>query len=95
LSSPTQIIPIFVGNEARTKGVAAHLKRAGIFTFSYMYPAVPVGQAIIRVNVMASHTREHLDRLLIALEEIGKRAGLIGDDSFIRDESDEVTLSRQ
>ena len=95
LSSPSQIIPIFVGNEARTKEVAAHLKRAGIFTFSYMYPAVPIGQAIIRVNIMASHTREHLDRLLIALEEIGKRAGLIGDDSFIKDESDEVTLSRQ
>ncbi len=78
LGSPTQIIPILVGNEAKTKEVAAHLKRAGIFTFSYMYPAVPVGQAIIRLNIMASHTREHLDRLLDALEEIGRQEGLIG-----------------
>ncbi|MFP5264562.1 MAG: aminotransferase class I/II-fold pyridoxal phosphate-dependent enzyme [Blastocatellia bacterium] len=90
LSSPSQIIPILVGNEARTKEVAAYLKRAGIFTFSYMYPAVPIGQAIIRINVMASHTREHLDRLLTALEEIGRREGLIADDSFIRNEVDEL-----
>jgi 7-keto-8-aminopelargonate synthetase-like enzyme len=93
LSSPTQIIPILVGNEARTKEVAAHLKRAGIFTFSYMHPAVPIGQAIIRVNIMASHTREHLDRLLEALEEIGIREGLIGDESFIRNEVDELAIA--
>jgi 7-keto-8-aminopelargonate synthetase-like enzyme len=92
LSSPSQIIPILVGNEAKTKEVAAHLKRAGVFTFSYMHPAVPIGQAIIRVNIMASHTREHLDRLLNALEEIGKREGLIGAESFIRAEAEELAV---
>lgn len=93
LSSPSQIIPILVGNEARTREVAAYLKRAGIFTFSYMYPAVPIGQAIIRINIMASHTREHLDRLLTALEEIVRREGLIADDSFIRNEVDELEVA--
>jgi 8-amino-7-oxononanoate synthase len=93
LSSPSQIIPILVGNEARTKEVAAHLKRAGIFTFSYMYPAVPIGQAIIRINIMASHTREHLDRLLNALEEIGRREGLIADESFISAEVEEMAVA--
>ena len=93
MSSPSQIIPIFVGNEGKTKEVAAHLKRAGVFTFSYMYPAVPIGQAIIRVNILASHTRHHLDRLLNALYEIGKREGLIGNEGTIKSQDDQVSLA--
>jgi 8-amino-7-oxononanoate synthase len=93
MSSPSQIIPIFVGNEGKTKEVAAHLKRAGIFTFSYMYPAVPIGQAIIRVNILASHTRRHLDRLLNALEEIGKREGLIGNREPVKSAGEQASLA--
>jgi hypothetical protein len=95
LLSPSQIIPILVGNEGKTKQIAAHLKRAGIFTFSYMYPAVPIGQAIIRVNIMATHTRAHLDRLLDALEEIGKREGLIEDRGFMAGEEGELEMDAE
>ena len=92
LLSPSQIIPILVGDEGKTKEIAAHLKRAGIFTFSYMYPAVPIGQAIIRVNIMASHTRSHLDRLLNALGDIDRSIGLVGDENFVRSQTDEIAL---
>lgn len=68
LGSTTQVIPILIGKEDKVKRVEHGLEEAGIFAPIYYYPAVQPGAAIIRINVMASHTQSHLDRLIDALQ---------------------------
>ncbi len=54
------------------------LQEEGIFANVAVTPAVPTGMALIRTSYMATHTDEHLDRVLSAFEKVGKTLGLIG-----------------
>jgi 7-keto-8-aminopelargonate synthetase-like enzyme len=40
-------------------------------------PAVPKGRALIRTSYMATHTSEHLDRVLSAFRYVGKQLGVL------------------
>ena len=44
----------------------------GIFTIAIVYPAVRVKEARLRVSVLATHEKEHLDKLVYSLNEIDK-----------------------
>jgi len=60
------IVPLWIGDEQLADRFSEILDQRGIFASSIRYPAVPKGQALIRFMPMATHTREHLDRLLDA-----------------------------
>ena len=51
---------------------AAKLQERGVFVTGFYYPVVPKGQARIRVQVSAGHTREQLDRCIEAFTEVGR-----------------------
>ena len=53
------------------------LHEEGIFANVAVSPAVPVGKALIRTSYMATHTQEHLDKVLEAFKKVGKATGLI------------------
>jgi 8-amino-7-oxononanoate synthase len=57
------------------------LLQAGVLTNMVLYPAVPKGEALLRVSVMATHTQEQLDRALSVFESIGRQVGMIGSPS--------------
>jgi glycine C-acetyltransferase len=57
--------------------MAAKLLEEGIYVTGFYYPVVPKGQARIRVQVSAGHTREHLDKCIAAFTKIGKELGVI------------------
>ncbi|HIW91767.1 MAG TPA: 8-amino-7-oxononanoate synthase [Candidatus Corynebacterium avicola] len=63
----TPIIPVPVGDEAAAMAVSAQLRDAGFHVPAIRYPTVPRGAAILRVTVMATHTRGQLDALADAL----------------------------
>jgi len=44
----------------------------------FFFPVVPQGQARIRTQISAAHTREHLDRAIAAFTKIGRELGVIG-----------------
>jgi glycine C-acetyltransferase len=56
---------------------AASLQKRGIYVTGFYYPVVPQGQARIRVQVSAGHTREHLDRCVEAFIQTGKELGVL------------------
>ena len=56
---------------------AAALQEKGIFVTGFYYPVVPKGQARIRVQVSAGHTREQLERCVEAFVEVGKNLGVL------------------
>jgi len=56
---------------------AASLLHEGIYVIGFFYPVVPKGQARIRVQLSAAHTREHLDKAISAFIKVGKNFGII------------------
>lgn len=56
---------------------AAELQKKGIFVTGFYYPVVPKGQARIRVQVSAGHTREQLEKCVSAFVEVGKELGVL------------------
>jgi glycine C-acetyltransferase len=67
VESSSGIIPLCVPAGMNVRRAAARFHELGIFVNSVEYPAVPVAQQRFRVSVMATHTREDLDRLLEAV----------------------------
>jgi glycine C-acetyltransferase len=49
----------------------------GIYVIGFYYPVVPKGQARIRVQISAAHSREDLDQAIAAFTEVGKELGVI------------------
>ena len=75
--SETPIIPVIVGNDLLCFKTWLALRREGIFVNPIIAPAVLTGQALVRVSIMASHERHHLDQALGIFEKVGKKLGLI------------------
>ncbi|MFH0819743.1 MAG: 8-amino-7-oxononanoate synthase [bacterium] len=77
LSSETQIIPVLVGDEKKCEELSSHLFEEGILASCVRWPAVPWGKARLRITVKANHTKEQIDRFLMAIEKLGKEMGII------------------
>ncbi len=75
--SETPIIPIIVGEDETAFKSVMMLQEEGVFANVAVSPAVPPGKALIRTSYMATHTDEHLDKVLEAFKKVGKAMGLI------------------
>ena len=71
------IAPIMLYDAKLAQNMASDLLEEGIYVIGFSYPVVPKGQARIRVQISAAHTREHLDRAIAAFTKVGKRHGVI------------------
>lgn len=76
-NTQTPIIPILVGDDTRAILFWKALFEAGLFTNVFISPAVPPNMALLRTSYMATHTREHLDRALNILDEVGHRLSVL------------------
>lgn len=75
--SQTPIVPVMVGDDEVAFKMVIMLQEEGIFANVAVSPAVPPGKALIRTSYMATHTDEHLDRVLEAFKKVGKLLGLV------------------
>ena len=73
----TPIVPIMLGDAKLAHDVAHDMLAEGIYVIGFSFPVVPKGQARIRVQVSAAHTKEHLDRAVEAFTKVGKKHGII------------------
>ena len=73
------IVPIMLGDARVASEMADRMLGEGIYVIGFSYPVVPKGQARIRVQVSAGHTKEHLDKAIAAFIKIGREMNVIGD----------------
>jgi 8-amino-7-oxononanoate synthase len=73
LGSTTPIVALFVGSETLAFKMCCEALELGVFATPAVYPAVPMGHALIRTSVMRGHTREHLQLALDVLAALRKQ----------------------
>lgn len=76
---PTQsaICAVMLYDAPLSQKYAARLLDEGIYVTGFYYPVVPKGEARIRVQLSAAHTREQLDKCIDAFIKIGKELGVL------------------
>ena len=72
-TTASAVIPVKIGHIPKTLEAGRQLLKAGVFTNPIMFPAVSRKNARIRMNVMATHTKEHLDKVLNAFSDVDKK----------------------
>ena len=72
------IIPIMLYDAVISQKMAEKLLKKGIYVIGFYYPVVAKGQARIRVQISAEHTKEQLDHAIASFTEVGKELGVIG-----------------
>lgn len=76
-TSNTPIIPLIIRDDLRTVLAWRALADAGVYTNPVVPPGVPANLSLLRTSYTATHRREHLDKALTILEEVGHRLDLI------------------
>jgi glycine C-acetyltransferase len=71
------IVPVMLYDAPLAQQFAAGLLEEGIYAIGFFFPVVPKGQARIRTQMSAAHTREHLDRAIAAFTKVGRRLGVL------------------
>ena len=71
------IVPVMLGEAAVAQDMSNELLKEGVYVKGLWYPVVPKGEARLRAQISAAHTREDLDRAIAAFRAVGKRLGVI------------------
>ncbi len=71
------IVPVMLRDELKNVEMAKAVNDRGVFVVAFSFPVVPRGEARIRVQLSAAHTREQLDRALAVFEEAGNEVGVL------------------
>jgi glycine C-acetyltransferase len=77
LPGETPIIPVILGETAAAIRMSDMLLSQGVFVTGFGFPVVPQGQARVRCQISAAHTRDDLDEALAAFKKVGRELKLI------------------
>jgi glycine C-acetyltransferase len=77
LAGETPIIPIIVGETAAAITMSDMMLDEGVFVTGFGYPVVPQGQARVRCQISAAHSRDDLDTAVSVFKRVGSKLGLI------------------
>lgn len=71
------VVPVMLFDAPLAQKFAARMYELGVLLSGFFYPVVPMGQARVRVQLSAAHTREQLDTVLKAFEQAGRELGIL------------------
>jgi glycine C-acetyltransferase len=77
LPGETPIVPIIVGETATAIKMSDMLLDEGVFVTGFGFPVVPQGQARVRCQLSAAHSRDDLDQAIAAFKTVGTKLGTI------------------
>ena len=72
------IVPVMLYNAKLAQDVARDLFAEGIYVVGFFFPVVAKGQARIRTQLSAAHTKAHLDKAVAAFIKVGKKYNILG-----------------
>ena len=67
------IVPIMLGDAKLAQDIASDMLNEGIYVIGFSFPVVPKGEARIRVQISAAHSREQLDKAISAFVKVGSK----------------------
>jgi glycine C-acetyltransferase len=71
------IIPVLLGDAALATSMAEALLNEGVYVVGFSYPVVPQGQARIRTQMSAAHTKAQLEQAVAAFAKVGRTLSVI------------------
>jgi glycine C-acetyltransferase len=71
------VVPVMLFDAPVAQKFAARMYELGVLLSGFFYPVVPMGQARVRVQLSAAHTREQLDTVLKAFEQAGHELAIL------------------
>ncbi|MBX5194853.1 glycine C-acetyltransferase [Rhizobium sp. NZLR10] len=71
------IIPVMLGDAKLAQDMASLMLKRGIYVIGFSFPVVPKGQARIRTQMSAAHSRADVERAIAAFAEAGRELGVI------------------
>lgn len=71
------IVPVMLYDAALSQKFADRLLEEGIYAIGFFYPVVPKGEARIRTQISAAHSKEDLDKAAAAFIKVGKELDVI------------------
>jgi len=77
IDGDSAIVPVMLYDAKLSQIMADELLKKGIYVTGFFYPVVPKDKARIRVQLSAAHSREHLDKAILAFTEVGKALKII------------------
>jgi glycine C-acetyltransferase len=77
LPGETPIVPIILGETAKAIRASELMLDEGVFVTGFGHPVVPQGEARVRCQISAAHSKEDLDFALAAFKRVGAKLGLI------------------
>ena len=77
LPGDTPIVPIIVGETAAAIQMSDMLLEEGVFVTGFGFPVVPQGQARVRCQLSAAHSRDDLDKAIAAFRSVGRKLKII------------------
>lgn len=77
LAGETPIVPIIVGETSRAIQMSDMLLDEGVFATGFGFPVVPKGEARVRCQLSAAHTRGDIDEAVAAFRKVGAKLGIV------------------
>ena len=77
VNGDSAIVPVMLYDAKLAQNMANELLKKGIYVIGFFFPVVPKDKARIRVQLSASHTREHLDKAINAFIQVGTNLNVI------------------
>lgn len=71
------IVPVMLGDAALATRLADALLQRGIYVIGFSFPVVPRGEARIRTQMSAAHTRPQLEQAVQAFIEVGRELQIL------------------
>ena len=77
IDGASAIVPVMLYDAKLSQDMANRLLEKGIYVIGFFFPVVPKGEARIRVQLSAAHTKKQLDKAIAAFIEVGKELKVI------------------
>ncbi|MBF2707405.1 glycine C-acetyltransferase [Flavobacterium soyangense] len=77
IDGDSAIVPVMLYDAKLAQTMANELLKKGIYVIGFFFPVVPKDKARIRVQLSASHTKEHLDKAIQAFVEVGMNLNIV------------------